>query len=599
MVFSRRDDDGFGGFSVWRMLTYPFRAVAEFFGEFFERNDSISEDLPFWLRVVAFLTFPFRFFWGFLVFMVQAWPPSRSGFAFLRGAPAMLGLALFVGGYLTADLFFNEARRIGSTAGYLAHHMENSPEFPEYSMMFAEKLAEIKPDDPNHVYQLALAYERTGNVVKANDAMSSIAFDEHAGFPLAHVWRSQYYLRSDLIDMAEEGREELARKHLAFAVDAAEDNIVANYDLAQLFLRQANRMDKGSEEYNKNLELAIEKLDLVADGGLTFLRLKAIPEIVELQMELGRDELARKILNREIIMLRSFARKQPEVLDFWRVMMRCAILLKDFPRAFEIAEEALLLNDDRQKQQEIRQLAAQIFIEKSSEFKNMSDRDEYRNRINALCQSIGLNQQNRVVYLKLLDFIGTKKPADMTNSQTTGIEQRLDFSGANDLWLGDSIIESPVPGVIHALLGMREISNGNVDKGETHWQMAEKQFLFTQVVIKNLIDVAAKERPNEFSNMLDMITLGIELFPDQPGYYQTRGVYLMNQNRIEDAIKDLIFASEKLPNTLSLQKYLVECYEKLGDDEKRLKHERLLNEMLDELSAIDRLNVERQLERID
>ena len=89
------------------------------------------------------------------------------------------------------------------------------------------------------------------------------------------------------------------------------------------------------------------------------------------------------------------------------------------------------------------------------------------------------------------------------------------------------------------LLGMREISKGNISEGEKHWRIAERQFEGTQIIINNLIDVAVNERPKEFNHLLDMITLGIELFPNQPNFYQTRGVYLMKQGAFENAIDDL------------------------------------------------------------
>ena len=146
---------------------------------------------------------------------------------------------------------------------------------------------------------------------------------------------------------------------------------------------------------------------------------------------------------------------------------------------------------------------------------------------------------------------------------------------------------------------MQEISKGNVSDGEKHWRIAEQQFSSTQIVVNNLIDVAAKDRANEFANMQDMITLGIELFPDQPIFYQTRGVYLKNHGRTEEAIQDLLYASEQMPNMVALHQHLADCYAVLGNPEKVAEHEGLLKQKLNQLDEADRKLVEASIQLIN
>jgi hypothetical protein len=122
-----------------------------------------------------------------------------------------------------------------------------------------------------------------------------------------------------------------------------------------------------------------------------------------------------------------------------------------------------------------------------------------------------------------------------------------------------------------------------VSDGEKHWRIAEQQFSSTQIVVNNLIDVAAKDRANEFANMQDMITLGIELFPDQPIFYQTRGVYLKNHGRTEEAI----------------HQHLADCYAVLGNPEKVAEHEGLLKQKLNQLDEADRKLVEASIQLIN
>ena len=612
MVFRRRDDDGFGTTSFWELLASPFLAVRRALSFLSRRDDGFDQEQSLVMSLFGLLTFPLRLFWGFLVFMVQAWPQSRSGFAFLRSVPAILGIGTFLGGLLAADLFITEARRIGSAQSYLAYHNLNSPDHPEYALMFAQKLIEIKPDVPEHKYQLGLAYDRVGNMFRAFDAMESIVLDDESDLTRALVWLSQYYQRSNLIEMDQEERERKAREFLARAVgeDTADDQL-ANFDLARLYLTQANRLEKETEQYNETINSAIESLRLVVEGPFSGLQLEAVPMLAGLEIKHGNPEEARTRLNYQISKLRNLAQKRPNVIQVWVSMVRCAILLKDFKLASEIVVEGQQLVDDLAARMQLLRMASGILVKQADEYRDMGDPNQYRNRVHALCQAIQVNQRDRIVYLNLLDFVvppvqdetgSGQQPSD--NKQTRNARQsRPDFSESERIWLNDAMIGCRSPemaGVIHAMLGMREIADGNVSDGEKHWRISDKQLPGrAKVVVNQLIDVAAMERPSDFPNMLDMITLGIEMFPDEPVYYQTRGVFLMGQGKYDEAVKDLVYASEKLPQNVVLDKYLVDCYEKLGNQRKKLDHEIILEEKLSTLANNERKIVEANLKLLD
>jgi len=112
------------------------------------------------------------------------------------------------------------------------------------------------------------------------------------------------------------------------------------------------------------------------------------------------------------------------------------------------------------------------------------------------------------------------------------------------------------------------------------------------------MDVASVDRPDEFKNILDIITLGIELFPDQPVFRRTRGVFLANQGRHQEAIADLVEAADKIPDVVDVHQHLVLCYKKTGDSEKEMEQRKLLQAKLSQLEKAHRELMETAIGRI-
>jgi tetratricopeptide (TPR) repeat protein len=328
-----------------------------------------------------------------------------------------------------------------------------------------------------------------------------------------------------------------------------------------------------------------------------------MPLLAELNIELGREERTRRALKEQIVNLRQIARKLPNEYQIWLTAVRCAVLSKDYTEALDIVKEGLKTVSTIEDKRKLSRLASMILRKKSDDFLDMSVQQQYRQRLYTLCEAIKINPTDRDVYLKLLDYI-SDNPALGSGLPATGVDpriakangERLDFSQAGEFWMSDSIVGSPVPGIIHALLGMRDVSQGNVSDGEKHWRIAEEQYSNSQIIINNLIDVAAKDRSDEFSNMQDMITLGIELFPEQPIFYQTRGVFLMNQGKFNEAIVDLLYASEKMPKMIALHRHLIDCYQALGDEQKVTEQQSLLQEKLSQLDVAERKLVESSMQ---
>ena len=96
-----------------------------------------------------------------------------------------------------------------------------------------------------------------------------------------------------------------------------------------------------------------------------------------------------------------------------------------------------------------------------------------------------------------------------------------------------------------------------------------------------------------------MITLGIELFPDEAVFYRTRGVYFMTQEKWEDAIRDFVYTTGEMPNMIPIHQYLVECYERLGDSKNVHEQKIILEEKLSQLTQDERKRIEAAIKRLE
>ena len=596
---SKQDQHSSEQFSLVGFLMTPMNAVKEVFDEYSADSGRRSQydEKSMGERIMGFVTLPFRLFFGFLVFLISSWSTSRNGYAFLKAVPVLAAIGGFSGALLVADLINTEGKRLAHNFGHLGFHAQKSPEHCE---MFARNLIDLK-NEPENIYQLGLAYDGDKRSTEAYDVMRSLAPDNMLdqlgsetggnleitpGFSNAHVWLSQYYAKTRTLDITDELRDTLVEQHLHCAVQTGPENLLAQFTLAMLHLGEAEKCDKESPEYQELAEKAIEGLVGVveAPGGLNRFKLLAMPKMIELQIQLEDNQIElQKKLAQHINKLQPLAERFPDQVDILLTQVRCAILMKDFPRALAMVRNGYQLAQQPSSKQRIVAMSSMIYLESADQYSDLTNPIQFRGRIHTLAEAVVSNPRERAIYVKLLDFIGTI-PSE------PGI--------LNDEWLSDSINGAKNPGIIHCVLGLKEISTGNVLAGEKHWRIAERQFPSSRLIINHLMDVAAVERPNEFKNLLEMISLAIEMFPDQPIFYRTRGVFLASLGRFSEAAEDLAIAEKELPGAIDVHKHLILCYEKLGDEDKAFEQKQILERKLGQLADEQRKRLEAVIDGI-
>lgn len=614
MIF-KRNDDGFHNRSFIDILFAPIRAIQDWFGDAVSGGDSFDGGQG--NIFVRILTLPFRLLWGFLVFMVQAWTTSRDGIAFLRGLPAFAILAFTP---FLVWVFNNYSRPItlGPTIGYHTMHRRNGADAS--ALLFSQKLVQLKPESKQFKYMLAEDIDRNGDSAEAVrimrylagstdiDSTKSTAIEagvdsddseaeeaESERFAQAHIWLSQRLIRKQRLEGFDEERNEKAMEHLRAAIDADPENIRAKVNLVDLYLTRAREKEEGSAEHLDNLRLAqksLEELTAYQD----FYRMEqvlAVPQLVDACVKLGDEAKARRVLNNAAAKVTRIARLNPEIYEIWFALVQSAVALKDYNRANEFIKTGYDNVKTQETRRRIMQLASLVHIQNADDFLDTSIEQNFRLRLFALCKAIATNPRDVMTYDRLVEYL------DIEGDQSE-----------RDVWLRNSILDCPIPGVVHILIGTRELLRGDVVAGKSSWDIAQHQFGTTEFVTHRLLSVAIRKNPEYGEgNLLDTALL---LFPDQHMLYETRGVIKKerassledqgesqaSQETYNDAIDDFLIVLEKVPDLITVHKHLKDCYSKVGNATDASIHEQRVAELLDKVDAKQRELYEKVLNQL-
>lgn len=518
--------------------------------------------------IVSTLTLPFRLLYAFAVFMVNAWTTSRNGFAFIRAVPAVLVATFFFGLWWLSNYRF-EAYYNQTNARYELSRVDK-PDEPEAWAMFAERMLQMKPEDSQGKFKLALAREQMGELRSARNLMMMLAGTEDApGMANANVWLALDYQNAERqSDLSDAEREANTIEQYSIALQTEPENPLARAGLAEVYERKGD-LDTASSHL----------AELVSGDIRSLIQLKAIPRLIELKQKLGEDAFAEQFAKDSINRVERLALRNPDLYELWFVLVRCATLTDDFEKATELVDTGFQLAKDPQVRENLIRLMADTWIVRADKIESIDNLENYRERLFALCEAIKTDSRSRDAYVRLIEYAD---PNTMTRERA--------------VWLRDCILGCPNPAVIHVILGIQEINDGDYVQGQKHWKIADQQFDLSQFIVNNLIEHAVSHRAEDFGNLLDMITVAMELFPDQAALYQTRGIYYKNNERFQEAIEDLNYTVERMPKLISARTMLRDCYEAIGDEENTARVNQEIDRMVGDLDEDDRVLAERFLE---
>ena len=573
-------------------------------GSFFGISDSELRDLSTGGLIVTLLLVPFRLFWGFIVFMVFAWTTSRSGRAFVFAIPAMIFAVLYVAAVWAVG-FRGDLKAFGLTTARYAK--ASNPKEDNYNLdaalLYAKKMVEVDPDlSVLTKFELGDSYGKLEMYDEAFDIMSWIAPDfdldvrpSELGHSPAYYWLASYYADPVKSHLPEDQRKAQSRKQMELAYKADPTNVFAVLGLAGMNKEDADELKKQLEELDeqgnedKIIELTIareEKLDSAVDYLDQAIDLEVISDrqlyasnvLIDIMQERGKTREAEVKGKQFIDKYIFYAQRYPDVLPFWISIVKVCIQIGDFERGNEYILRGYQLAQDDASRNTLARLAAQVEVEKAKTFENMDNQEEFLSRLYALCEAIKTDFQVPDGYSESLYFV-----------------DGFPLDGDKDFWVRDALLSAAdpeknrdprLPGVIHILLGLRDILNDQEKPGIRHWEIANQQFRFTSYAINNLIRAYVDEREADDELRNRLLKIAIDLFPQDPIFYATRGRYFRDDEKYAEAIEDLEFAKTRLPGSVAILKNLKFCHEELGNSDE-VENLRIMIDKIESREEVD------------
>ena len=439
---------------------------------------------------------------------------------------------------------------------------------PEMAAGYALKLVGLSPEDDNNRYLLGIARYESDDHLGAVDVMRYIA--EENDNPRAQVWLGETILRTDVMELSIEERIEQSTRYYSAAIDdldPGDRNEAADYTKAHLGLSDAFVYQYTIAETESAREIALKKaidqLDTVVNGKMVLVgQLLAIPKLIDLYVKNGEVTRAKNQLRRSVENVGPLARRNPDEIKIWSILVQCCVLVNDFDYAEEIIQEGLQLASLEQSKQQIRQLLGEVLLLKADFVKDVSSERNYRLRLEIISQAISANPSLTAGYQKLFEFVAPEKE-----------EQE------HEKWLRRSVIGSRTPGVTHVVMGLRALNRGDSLEGQRHWKIASRQTPYAQHMINMLLGYSFKNAPEEFSNIGDIASVAIESFPSHFPLYYTRGMIYLAEGQYVEALKDLETAVQRFPDEMKIHETLVTAYEKNNQPEKAEEHREIVKQL--------------------
>ena len=590
-------------------------------------KDNLDE-MPASTIIIGLLTFPFRFLAQSIGFLLTSWASSRSGFAFIRGLPAIFAAAVLIFGLVIAGWYL-ETRNVNRYEGLYAFQYsraENAEreaqtariagdvelaeerdgdklQHAEMAGHYAEKLLGFYPDNPQYYYFMGLARYKNGDKNHAYEVMRHIGEkgllvensegdSEAVPYPPAAVWLAQTTLKDSEREPSKEKRLEEAEAYFLRAIDLLDVKnndehlvpyIQSNLGLAQIY----SDSEKIPSAISCIKEATNQKLVLGQ-------QIEVIPAMIRLMRKNGQEAEARSYLNSKLKNIMSLARNYPDQAGLWNVVVQSCEAVDDFETAKRTIKEAQLLATDVNTRNNIAKLMGQIHFAQAKAIEDISQFESFAKRLSSAAAAVQLNPKDVRAYSLLNEFIWEEENENY------------------DRWLvrsfvsGGKYFESPNPAIPHLIIGLRYLNSGRISEGTTHWLIANEQLKSrSQSVLNNLFEleflklsIALSDPENEIPNvderidkLIDAVSVASETFPSQPVFYITRGTIRLFKDQNQLAITDFHQALKRNPNILRVHNSLVDAYKKIGDTEKAEFHEneskRIAKKMAEVRASLD------------
>ena len=177
---------------------------------------------------------------------------------------------------------------------------------------------------------------------------------------------------------------------------------------------------------------------------------------------------------------------------------------------------------------------------------------------------IAPEQTPQIELLRQAFHYGPHHPAVLTMLARFSTEESPDGEQAR-VWLKDSLAKSEAPASVHFILGTAAVKKGNLAEATTQLEQAVQRDPKLVEAANNLAYTLARTDPPQMEQAPPAFGIRPESQALASANRETRGQILLMLGRLTEAIQDLEYVVEKMPNDIQAHAGLATAYQSLGD----------------------------------
>jgi tetratricopeptide (TPR) repeat protein len=454
---------------------------------------------------------------------------------FLLGLPAVAAV-LAVAGVLAAA---PDAKALARTYRAESEARRKARDYPG-ALVAYKRLVGLEPDNAQDRFLLALTLEQLGRPGEAEALARSIAPNDRAGVPLAHLWLARRILRD--------------RPRLARQAAQAEGHLLR-------FL-QAAPAGPGSSEMKAEVNALLGGL-YAATGRPREARARLEPvagnepdrllDLARVLQALGEPDESLRRARSALQAARTRAEARPDDKAARLLWANACAFLQDYPGALDVLERGHALTADPV----FRASQAMICTAWAEELgKEGAAREAERLAVIERGLDYDPNDPRLVTQLGHL-MAGDGPKAEEARARVRAL-----------------LAAGKAPAMAHFALGGDAWARGDVGQAREHWEQAYRLDPNLAAVANNLAWSLAYQEPADVPRALGLVEQAVRLNPGRPEFRGTRGEILVKAGRFKDALPDLEAALAAGAGTPKVHAALAVAYDQLGMPEMAAEHRR-------------------------
>jgi tetratricopeptide (TPR) repeat protein len=366
--------------------------------------------------------------------------------------------------------------------------------------------------------------------------MKLLAPVEDVGYLRAHFWILQK-LAADALKLPAEETQRLLKIHLDHI-----EKLGARGPQLDLMRAVVLYRDKQIEEAVEKLAPLVSQLPVAA-----MMRM-------ECNMALNRTEEARSDARMVRSHMKALLRREERLAaDECRVWMEAEGLLGDLPKAHELAEQWYHLEPQNKE-------ARSILVKLSEQLFRVS-------------LSVPNPDADRLTDLFLQAAELTDDPNTLQAQFASLYRLRADYPLAQQVV--DRVVKSPrTPAAILEAAGTVAGMLGEWERAKVYLQQALAKDPKNSIALNNYAWLIIQDPAGDLTVALDAANQAIDLKPEDFQYRETRGQVLVRLGRWREAVDDLEYAANGMPESKEIHLSLAKAYDALGNSQLAQVHRR-------------------------